>query len=88
MIKASSAGFDTTKAALAALIVEQGIEQGRLIEIGPQHIGDVDFGVGELPQQEIADAPLATGADQQIRIALTSGVQLGGKLLLIDCGRI
>ena len=41
-------GCDTAEATLAVLKIEQGLHQGLLVEIGPEHIGDVDFGVGQL----------------------------------------
>jgi hypothetical protein len=71
-------GVDPAEAALAALVVEQGRQQGRLIEIGPEHIGDVQLGVGQLPEQEVADPLLTAGADQQVGIGLAGGVELGG----------
>src|SRR5690242_5521738 len=40
----------------------------RQVEIRPQHVTDEDLGVGEIPQQEIADTEIATGADEQIGI--------------------
>ena len=43
------------------------VERGG-IEIGPQRVGEIELGVGELPQQEIADALLAAGADEEVRL--------------------
>src|ERR1700690_2890681 len=37
-------------------------------ELGPERVAEIQFGVREIPQQEIADALLAPGADQQVRI--------------------
>ena len=61
-------GSSPPKRRLAALVIEQGPFQGIGIEVGPEHIGDVDFRVGQLPQQEVADPVFAAGADQQIGI--------------------
>src|SRR5690349_14270853 len=36
------------------------------IEIGPQHVGEVELAVGELPKTEVAHALLAAGPDEQI----------------------
>jgi len=44
-------------------------------EIGPQAFGEVELGIGELPQQEVADAALAAGADAQV--GLGQFAQLG-----------
>ena len=38
------------------------------LEIRPQARGEVQLGVGQVPQQEIADALLAAGADEQVRL--------------------
>ena len=37
------------------------------IEIGPERIGEIQLGIGELPHQEVADALLTAGTDEQIR---------------------
>ena len=34
----------------------------------PQRVAEIQLGVGEVPQQEIADALIAAGADEQIRV--------------------
>src|SRR5687767_7899215 len=41
----------------------------RQVEIRPQGLGHVQLGVGEIPKQEIADAMIAAGADEQVGIA-------------------
>ena len=55
-----------------------------LAEVRPQRVGDPDLGVGDLPEQEVADAHLAAGADQQIGIGLAGGVEEAGEALLVD----
>src|SRR5471032_1052311 len=47
-----------------------------LAEIGPQRVDEHQFGVGALPEQEVTDALLSTGADKQIRIGDACGQQL------------
>ena len=37
------------------------------VEIRPQRRGEVEFGISKLPNQEITDALLDTGATEQIR---------------------
>src|SRR6185437_3776556 len=56
-----------TVTALPAGIVFDGLAQASLVEIGPQGVGKVQFGVGNLPQQEVADATFAAGTDEQVR---------------------
>jgi hypothetical protein len=38
------------------------------VEIRPQLLGEIELRIGQIPQQEIADALLTPGADEQIRI--------------------
>ena len=65
-------------AAFALLEIDQRFEQARAGEIGPESFGDVDFGVGDLPEQEIADAHFAAGANQQVGIGQAGGVEMFG----------
>jgi hypothetical protein len=51
-------------AAFAFLVVEQRFQEAGAVKVGPECFGDENFGVGDLPEQKIADAHLATGADQ------------------------
>src|SRR5471032_1626993 len=39
-----------------------------LVEVRPKRVDEHQFGVGALPEQEIADALLSAGADQQVGI--------------------
>src|SRR5260370_16028126 len=73
----------TAIAPFALLVVcQRGIEF-RTPEIGPKRLGDVNFRVGDLPQQEIADAHLAAGADDQIGIGQGVGVEILSDSLLV-----
>ena len=69
---------------MATLEIEQGGFQCIGIEVRPEHIGDVNLGVGQLPEQEIADPVFAAGADQQIWILFASREQFGGDDVLVD----
>src|SRR5262249_37802455 len=55
-----------------------------LAEIGPQRVDEHQLGVGALPQQEIADALFAAGANQQVRIAYAGGQQLALEAVFVD----
>ncbi len=48
---ASGGGWrlDGSIAAFALLIVEEGFEEARAVEVRPQRFGDEDFGIGNLP---------------------------------------
>src|SRR6185312_44950 len=50
--------LEAAKAALALLVGGNRFEQMRAAEVGPEAIGDEDFGVGNLPEQEVRDALL------------------------------
>jgi hypothetical protein len=79
---------DAAKAALATSIVFQRRDQFRFAEIRPKGVGDVDLGVGNLPEQEVADAQLAAGAHQQVGIRNTGRVKVIADLLLVDVGNV
>src|SRR5271163_135517 len=66
---------ETAVAAFAALEVGDGFEQMHPAEVGPEAVGDKDLGVGDLPEQEVRDALLAAGADDQIGIGHACGVE-------------
>ena len=53
-------------------------------EIGPQHVGEDEFGVSRLPQQEIGNALLAGCPDQQVGIRDVGGEQIGAECRLVD----
>ncbi len=60
------AGFPV--AAFAVLVLGDDVEQMGLVEVGPEHGGEEEFGVGDLPEQEVADALLAAGADEDVGV--------------------
>ena len=57
----------------------RGFLQGSRVKIGPKHIGEIQLCVRGLSQQEIADAGLASGSDQQLRIGQVCGAQVRGQ---------
>src|SRR2546423_523375 len=67
--------LDAAVPAVALLVGDDGFEQMAAAEVGPQRLGDPDFGVRNLPQQEIADAHLAARPNQQIGIRLAGRIQ-------------
>src|SRR5437867_8694692 len=62
---------DATESSLALLILRERLEELGFPKIRPQRLGDVDLGVGALPQKEVRDAHFAAGADEQIGIRNT-----------------
>src|SRR5947207_6316229 len=65
------------------IFFERGIELW-FTKVGPQGVGDYQFGIRDLPKKKIADAHFATGADKQIRIRKVAGVEVLGKDLFGD----
>src|SRR6267378_113524 len=58
------------------------------VEIGPQGRGEIQLGIRELPKQEITDALLASGANEQIRFGRIVEREMRSELLLgISLGR-
>ena len=57
------------------------------VEVGPQRVGEVELGVGELPQQEIADALLAAGADEEVRLRRVAHREIRRQRRLVEPGR-
>src|SRR3569832_2233616 len=54
------------EAALTSRIGFQGLVERARVEIGPQGIGEIQLGIGEVPQQKIADALFTAGANEEI----------------------
>ena len=48
-------GVKASVAADARLKVEDRFKEVAAAEVGPEHFGDVDLGVGDLPEQEVRD---------------------------------
>src|SRR6267143_3826080 len=76
------------EAALALLIPRDRRIELLGVEIGPQLRGEIQFGIRKLPQQEITDALLASGANEQIGFRRVVERQMRSELLLgISIGR-
>src|SRR5215469_799092 len=71
-------GPEAAVAAFARLIVEQGVEEPGARKVRPKNVRHIDFSIRNLPEQKIADAHFAAGANQEIGIGQTRGVQVIG----------
>src|SRR5438445_9250064 len=56
------------KPALATGKDVEGVEKVVAREVGPEHIGEIELGVGRLDEQEIAETLLAARADHEIDV--------------------
>ena len=69
-------GFaEATEASFAALVGGDGFKEMETVEVGPETVGDEDLGVGDLPEEEVGDALLAGGTNNQIGIGHVPGVE-------------
>ena len=55
------------------ILLDRRVER-RFVEVGPQHRREQQLGISALPQQEIGQADLARGADQQVELGQAGGV--------------
>ncbi len=53
-------------------------------EVRPECVGDVNFGVAELPEEEVREAEFARGADEEIGVGEIAGVEMGGDGVAVD----
>ncbi len=58
---------DSAEAALAKLVGGDRAQEFALAEIGPQSVGEIEFGVGELKEKKIGDAQFTGSSNQQSR---------------------
>ena len=85
---AATDGADAAETAIALLVGEHAFEQVAAAEVRPQRVGHPDLGIGDLPQQEVADAHLAARANQQVRIGLAGRVEKAREALFVQVLRI
>src|SRR5262249_57085806 len=57
-----------SKASLALLEERERLQELALAEVGPQRFGHVHLGVGELPEEEVAEPHLAARPDEEVRV--------------------
>ena len=72
------------EAAVAAIVFFEGGEELGFAKIGPEGLSDDEFGVRDLPKEEVADAHFAAGANHEIRIGNVMGVKVLGENLFGD----
>src|SRR5688572_25549906 len=72
-------------AAEAALALAVGLDrevERRGVEIRPERLGEVELRVRELPEEEVADALLPAGADEQVRLGRIAHREVPGEVFL------
>src|SRR5688572_47006 len=78
----------TAEAAAAAGVRRQGRLEISRREVRPVAFDEHELGVRELPEQEVRDAQLARGADEQVGIGHLGGVEVRGEDVLVDLPRL
>ena len=69
---------------LALLIFRDAFQQMHSAELRPQGRSDINFGIGKLPQQEIAQPHFAAGANHQVGIRQVPRVQVLRHRVLVN----
>src|SRR5690554_5635225 len=67
------------KSSFAIAEVRERLEQPGLIEIWPHHIGYVNLAIGNLPEQEVADAKLTAGSNHKVGVGPTAGIKMAAE---------
>jgi len=76
--KASRSVLCFAKPPLPLLKRADGFVQVRAAEIRPEHRREPEFGIRGLPEEEVAEAHFAAGANQQVRLRQISRVEVPG----------
>ena len=70
-----------TKAPVPRGVHVERLPQLLLAEVGPHQLAEVQLGVRHLPQQKVAQALFARGADEQVRFAHGGGEVMAGEVV-------
>jgi len=73
---------------LPSLVAGDGPVQILFVEVGPIGIAEVEFGVSNLPKQEVGDTHFAPGAYQKLGIGHKSSFQPTTDQILVDVFRL
>ena len=60
------------------LEVCDGLQEVFLAKVGPKNWGEEEFGVGDLPEEEVGNAEVATGANEEVGVRYGRGGEVGG----------
>src|SRR6266571_1480905 len=86
-LRRRSTGESLSEAPLPHLVRPQRAEEVDLPEARPIHVDEVQFGVGELPQEEVRDPLLSARAEYEVRIRQVRRVEALREELLVDVVR-
>src|SRR6185312_7665266 len=66
---------------LPRAVAAQGAQEVDLPELRPVRVAEVELGVGRLPEQEVRQPLFPRGADDQVGLGLTGGVEVRGDVV-------
>ena len=75
---------DGAEAAFAALELGDRVEEVRAAEVGPEHVGEHELGVGGLPERKFEIRCSPDGAHEQVGVGQVGGVEVAGDDVLVD----
>src|SRR6266704_6791101 len=82
-----STGESLTEAPLPHLVRPHGAEEVDLPEARPIYVDEIQFGIGELPQEEVRDPLLSARPEHEVRIREVGRVEALREELLVDVVR-
>lgn len=71
-------------AAIALLIISNRLQQVNAAKVRPEHSGQIQLGIGSLPQEEVAEAKLTAGADDQVQLRQIARIEMTVDGVLVD----
>src|SRR5688572_18570152 len=74
------------EAPLALAVRPDRLVERRSVEIRPQRLGEIELGISELPEEEVRDALLAPGADEQIGLGRIAHREVWRERRFVDRG--
>ena len=80
--------MDGAEPPFSLLEVDQGLENVPAPEIRPEDRGDPDLRVGDLPEEKVGDPKLAARPDEEVGVGDPGRVEMPGKGLLVQEGRV
>src|SRR5260221_477826 len=63
-----------------------GLVEGGSVEVRPVRLGHVQLGVADLPEEVVADAEFAGGADEEVGVGEAGGVEVCRDRGFVDLG--
>src|SRR5271169_3597033 len=79
-----ASGLDGAEPSYPALELHHRLVQVTATHVGPQDVGEEELAVSDLPEEEVRDAGLARGADDEVGVGHVREVEVTPDGLLVD----